>query len=59
MGEPGKQPDLLAAALSQSGFSLDDILNPDLDDDVTITNDDPGSLLAQVLWVFGLFLFLN
>ena len=49
MGEPGEQPDLLAAALSESGFSLDDILNPDLNSDpdpVTVT--DPGSLLAEV-----------
>ncbi|XP_072044665.1 uncharacterized protein [Amphiura filiformis] len=49
MGEPGEQPDLLAAALSQSGFSLDDILNPDLEEDDVVEVTDPGSLLAQAM----------
>ena len=50
MGDSGNPPDLLSAALCESGLSLDDILNPSLEDDgedPTLSSD-PSSVLAQV-----------
>ncbi|XP_063968793.1 protein strawberry notch homolog 1-like [Lytechinus pictus] len=55
MGDSGNPPDLLSAALCESGLSLDDILNPSMeeDDETNSLPADPSSVLAQAMAVSG------